>query len=62
MSSMGKPLFGMVTCYNFVDTKLVPAGKTWYRWLRCITVKCGGNVPPEDHLQTKYQQGELCCS
>lgn len=59
MSSMEKPLFGMVTCYNFVDTKLVPAGKSLVSLVALHYGEMWRNIPPEDYLQTKYQQGEL---
>jgi len=59
MSSMEQPLFGMLTCYNFVDTRLVPPGKSLVSLVALHYGAMWRELPPEDYLHTKYAQGEL---
>ncbi len=58
MYTMAPPDWGMVTCYNFVDEKLAPEGKSVMTLVALQYGEAWDDVASEDYAATKYAYGD----
>ncbi|RMF19141.1 MAG: NAD(P)/FAD-dependent oxidoreductase [Gammaproteobacteria bacterium] len=57
LHTLSPPEWGMVTCYNFIDEDLAPAGKSVVTLVALQYGDAWASVPPEAYADTKYRFG-----